>query len=201
MTGVQTCALPISIEPSPVNFQILTNNVESQNTSNVMLYNIAAGEKDGNVRFLIYEGAGNSCMVIPDGTEPRWPGKLIDVSVRKMDSFLQEIGINKIDFVRMDVEGYEKNVLDGLKQTLQQSKPIIHIEVHVNIMGKENTLSMFQNLKDLGYDVTAYVPREIDTPIIGTMKDVRNYNMDKIMKMIQNNENPSFLMLTLENHG
>ena len=188
----------IAIEPSPINFECLKKNITSLKIENVQAYNIAAGEKDGTINFLIYEGAGNSCMVIPEGQESRWPGKLIEVHVRKMDSFLLELGINKIDFLRMDVEGYENNVLEGLTQILKYSKPIIHIEVHVNIIGREKTISMIQNLKIFGYDVTAYVPREIDTPLIGTIKDIKNYNIDQILNMIKNEENPSFLMLTFE---
>lgn len=189
----------IALEPSPVNFDILQKNVKSQKIENIILKNIAGGDIDGNVKFLIYEGAGNSCMVIQEGQKQKWPGKIIDVPIRKIDSVLEELGIEKIDFLRMDVEGYENHVLNGLSNTLKSSKPIIHIEVHVNIVGRANTITMLKNLQNIGYDVTAYVPREIDTPVIGTISDIRNYDMNKIIDMITKEENPSFLMLTLEN--
>jgi len=189
----------IAIEPSPINFQYLKNNVGFQDSSNVELFNFAAGDQNGNINFLIYENAANSCMVIPDGEESKWPGKVIKVPVRRIDSLLDEIGINKIDFVRMDVEGYEFNIFEGMQNTIRNSRPIIQIEVHKSIMGMDKTRNFLQGLKDNGYEVKAYIPREIDTPMIGTAKDIKNYSMNELMQMLTAGSLPSFFMLTLQN--
>lgn len=187
----------IAIEPSPDNFKQLKRNIELQKTKIVDAYNLAAGDKDGNLKFLVYEDASNSCMIIPEGQESRWPGQIIEVPVKNMDNFLENLGITKIDFVRMDVEGYEKHVLEGLKNTLKKSRPIIHMEVHVNILGKENTKKFLLDLKDFDYDIVHYIPRDLDIPIIGTLNDVKNYNIEKILEMLDDGTLPSFLMLTL----
>lgn len=189
----------IAIEPSPINFECLKKNLTSLNIENVQAYNIAAGEKDGITNFLIYEGAGNSCMVIPNGEKPKWPGDIITVPIRRIDSFLEEEGITKIDFLRMDVEGYEKRIIEGLKDTIQKSKPIIYLELHQYIVGQDNTAKMLQELKNEGYEITTYVPRDIDTPLIGTLRDVKHYKIDNILHMLKKNNLPSFVMLTLEN--
>jgi len=187
----------IAIEPSPDNFKQLKRNIELQKTKIVDAYNLAAGDKDGNLKFLVYEDASNSCMIIPEGQEFRWPGQIIEVPVKNMDNFLENLGITKIDFIRMDVEGYEKHVLEGLKNILKKSKPIIHMEVHVNILGKENTKKFLLDLKDFDYDIVHYIPRDIDIPMIGTLNDVKNYNIEKILEMLDDGTLPSFLMLTL----
>ena len=189
----------IAIEPSPDNFKQLMRNLELQKTKIVDAYNLAAGNKDGNLKFLIYEDASNSCMIIPEGQESRWPGQIIEVPVRKMDNFLEKLGVTKIEFIRMDVEGYEKHVLEGLKNTMKKSKPVIYVEVHVNIMGKENTKKFLRDLESYGYNVTHYIPRDIDVPFIGTINDVKNYNISKVLEMLDHGTLPSFLMLTLMN--
>ncbi|MEX0598324.1 MAG: FkbM family methyltransferase, partial [Candidatus Paceibacterota bacterium] len=187
----------IAIEPSPVNFRYLTNNLKLGNAENIEAYNIAAGDKNGEINFLIYEQASNSCMVIPEGQESRWPGKIIKVPVRTMDSFLEDLGVNKLDFLRMDVEGYELQIFEGMKNTIKKFKPIIQIEVHKSIMGNDNTRKFFQQLKNDGYDSHYYIPRDIDTPLIGTMKDVKNYNIDKLTEMLEDGTLPSFFILSL----
>lgn len=188
----------IAIEPSPNNFEYLQKNISRQNNSNIQAFNLAAGDKDGHINFLIYQDASNSGMVIPDGEVSKWPGNIITVPIKKIDSLLDEIGTAKIDFVRMDVEGYEYHIFEGMKETLKKSKPIIHIEVHKSIMGNQTTKKWFELLKNLGYESKHYIPRELDTPLIGTLNDVKNYSIDELIKKLENNELPSFFMLSLE---
>lgn len=187
----------IAIEPSPENFEYLQKNIKSQKRDNITAYNFAAGDTEGHLNFLIYENASNSGMIVPDGEEPKWPGDIIKVPVKIIDNFLDELNIEKIDFLRMDVEGYEFHIFEGMKQTLQNSKPIIQIEVHRSIMGNETTKKWFLMLKNLGYHVKYYIPREIDTPIIGTINDVKNYDIDELITMLEKNQLPSFFMLSL----
>ena len=188
----------IAIEPSPENFEYLEKNISRQNAKNIQSFNLAAGDKDGHINFLIYQDASNSGMVIPDNETSKWPGKVIKVAVKKIDSFLNEISVNKVDFVRMDVEGYEYHIFEGMKETLKKSKPIIHIEVHKSIMGDETTKKWFELLKDLGYESKYYIPRELDTPLIGTLSDVKNYSLDELILKLENKELPSFFMLSLK---
>jgi len=188
----------IAIEPSPKNFEYLQKNIKLQEHANITAYNFAAGDTEGHLNFLIYENASNSGMIIPDGEQSKWPGEIIKVPVKIIDNFLDELGIEKIDFIRMDVEGYEFHIFEGMKKTLQNLKPIIQIEVHRSIMGKDITKKWFEILKNYGYQVKYYIPREIDTPLIGTINDVKNYNIDELLSMLEKNQLPSFFMLSLE---
>jgi FkbM family methyltransferase len=189
----------IAIEPSPENFEYLQKNIKLQNTTKIQALNIAAGNREGKIRFLVYENASNSGMVIPDGAEQKWPGKIIEVPVKTIDSLLKEVNVKTIDFLRMDVEGYEFHIFEGMQETLKQSKPIIQIEVHKSIMGDETTKKWFKMLQNLGYEVKYYIPREIDTPMIGTLNDVKNYILDELISMLENKLLPSFFMLSLIN--
>ena len=82
--------------------------------------------------------------------------------VKTIDSFLDEIKLDKIDFLRMDVEGYEYNIFQGMKKYYNKSKPIIQIEVHKSIMGIETTKKWLNELKHEGYELKSYIPRELD---------------------------------------
>jgi len=88
----------IVIEPSPLNFKYLKKNLEIQNTKNVDAYNFAAGDVDGTVNFLVYQES-NGSFTIPDGETTDLPGELIKVPAKRIDTFLDELNINHVDFV------------------------------------------------------------------------------------------------------
>ena len=60
-----------------------------------------------------------------------------------------------------------------MKNTIKKSKPIIQIEVHKSIMGAETTKKWLIELKNEGYELKSYIPRELDAPLIGTMNDIK----------------------------
>jgi FkbM family methyltransferase len=190
----------IAIEPSPPNFQHLKKNLEIQNTENVDAYNFAAGDKDGEINFLIYEES-NGSFTIPDGETTDLPGELIKVQAKRLDTFLNELKQEHVDFVRMDVEGYESHIIEGMTNTIKKSKPMFQIEVHASIMGKEGTKKFLKTFQDFGYEAKYYVPRDIDLPIIGTMGDVKYHSIDTLLEMLENDTLSHFFNLCLENNS
>ena len=187
----------IAIEPSPPNFKHLKRNLEIQNSENVDAYNFAAGDVDGNLNFLVYKES-NGSFTIPDGETTNLPGELIKVPAKRLDTFLKELNIEHVDFVRMDVEGYEHHIIEGMKETIKKSKPMFQIEVHVTLMGKEGTRKFLEEFQDFGYEAKYYVPRDIDTPFIGTMNDVKNHTIDTLLKMLEDNTLSHFFNLCLK---
>ena len=118
-----------------------------------------------------------------------------------MDTLVEELNLNSVDFVRMDAEGYELHILRGLKKTLDKFKPIISLELHKRQLGIEGTKQFFKLMKDLDYEVESYVPRELDVPLIGTMNDVKKTSIDQLLEMIENGKVGSYLMLNLINRS
>jgi hypothetical protein len=52
----------------------------------------------------------------------------VEVSVRTLDSIVQEQNLTRVDLIKIDVEGYEADVLTGGKATFQEYQPITQIE-------------------------------------------------------------------------
>ncbi len=188
----------ICIEPSPLNYRYLKKNLEMQNSSNVETHNFACGDINGEINFLISKNS-NTCRTIPE-EEPIPNGEqVIKVPIRKLDSFLEENPLQKIDFLRTDVEGYELQVFEGARKTIQQFKPMIQIEVHPDYLGKSKTRKFLQFLKNEDYEVKYFIRGEFDTPMVGTMKDVKNYSLKKLFEMLEENTLPGNFLLFLEN--
>ena len=189
----------IAVEPSPLNFEFLKRNMERQSTKNIQVFNFAAGDKTGQINFVMDENESNSGRVISDDEVSKWSGQVSRLPVKTIDSFLEEIKIDKIDFLRMDVEGYEYHIFQGMKNTIKKSKPIIQIEVHKSIMGIKTTKKWLNELKNEGYELKSYIPRELDAPLIGTINDIKRYSLDELISMLDEQLLPSFFMLCLVN--
>jgi len=192
----------IAFEPSPRNYNYLKKNIQLQNVTNISAYNFACGDIDGNATFFINKKS-NGCKVISEGVAPPDPslGTLSEVPVRILDPFIEELKLGRVDFVRMDSEGYELHILKGLKKTLEKFKPIISIELHKRQLGIEGTKEFFKLMKELDYEVVSYIPRELDIPIIGSMSYVKKPTLDELMEMNENGKVGSYLMLNLVNRS
>ena len=94
------------------------------NVSNVRFFNIALGEKKGKIK--IYLPSGNNKGIakiilsekITDHIEQ-------EVSMLTADDLLADNNIEKIEIIKLDAQGYEYNVLSGMKKILIDFKPII----------------------------------------------------------------------------
>ena len=121
-----------------------------------------------------------------------------EIPLVQVDTFLSEQKVEKIDFLRMDVEGYEFHIIQGMKDTIQKSKPMFQIEVHASLLGKEGTQNFLKHFQNLGYEAKYYVPRDIDLPIIGSMSDVKQYDIDTLLNMLDDESLSHFFNLCLK---
>ena len=71
----------------------------------------------------------------------------IDVTVKKLDDFR----IEHVGFMKIDVEGFEPEVLQGAKETIKNSKPNIFIEIEQRYHKQSNVVDIFNYIVDLGY--------------------------------------------------
>lgn len=95
-----------SYEPEPQNFELLQSNVILNNfSSNVNLYNKAVSNFNGTSKLILSEHSTGQHKLDSN----RFGKRSIDVEVIKLD-------LEKIDFAKIDVEGTELHVLEGMKK-------------------------------------------------------------------------------------
>src|SRR2546422_334845 len=82
------------------------------------------------------------------------------VSVRTLDSTVREHNLNGVDVIKIDVEGAEKQVIEGAVEVLNRMRPVILLEVSKKALGLQGASP--QNLIDLlqsrGYDTHRFDP-------------------------------------------
>jgi FkbM family methyltransferase len=190
----------LAIEPSPLNYKYLEKNVKLQNQKNIELFNFACGNQDGEIKFLV-SNRSNWSRVASDDLIDAPPDAIIDtveIPIKQIDSFVNEQNLEKLDFVRMDVEGYERNILDGMKNTLEKFKPLLQLEIHLFIMGHDATKELLDFFTKMGYVVTYYIPREMDVPLLGDMNDVKKFSFQQLNALLKADKLPMNFMLFLK---
>jgi len=134
-----------SIEPNPRIYSYLLGNLRLNNSKdNVVSLNIALGERDGFVN--ISNSVQDDCNSISDEGG-------IKIRLNKLDSILPK-RIAQIDLLKIDVEGYEKFVLEGCKNSLIKIKYIYFesFETNFNKYGYKSS-DLFDFLIKNGYTI------------------------------------------------
>lgn len=134
------CREVIVLEPNPKNREVLLKNLELNNLSNVTVLSYAAGESRYKARLWL-AGTGSTLL------EGYVAGESVEVDVVPLDEVVEHA-----DIVKIDVEGYEWNVVQGMKSLLAKHKPALVIEHHDFRHYKTQSYPKIkQYLKDLGY--------------------------------------------------
>lgn len=108
-----------AFEPDPENFAILSKNVEENKLENVILINKAVSDKNGKTKLYLSEDNKGDHRIYDSG-ENR---KSVTVDVVCLDDFMGDIK-EKINFIKMDIQGAEGNALKGMTSVIENSKKI-----------------------------------------------------------------------------
>jgi len=119
----------IAIEPIPATFNLLKKNLLHSGVNNVKEYNFAAGNKEGTS---IMQGLHSflAGSFIADSYPLTTQEFTVKVPVRALDNVFDSFNMNQLDFMKIDVEGYELFVLEGAKKIIKQFKPIAYLEMN-----------------------------------------------------------------------
>ena len=165
------------------------NNHKEQN-KDINWINLAIYNYDGEIDFNL-KGYLSGVHSIRD--RENISGTIDKVKCKRIDTFCNENKIDSIDFVKIDVEGYEWEVLQGAKQTISMFKPKIIIEYSPDLYSKinpERSLEIYLYLKNLGYIIV-----NVDND--GSIYEIVN-SFDQIKNVHQTNLYFQWIVLSKE---
>lgn len=152
-----------AFEPSPVVFPRLQANIALNPSLKtvVILNNLGVGAEDGELNFYEFSHMpGNGRLTAPNDEYQFTPSVKQSVKVITLDGYVQEHGL-KIDFIKIDTEGYELNVLQGALETIKASRPTLLLETlnrpEAGVDGLDNYISIESLLKGLNYVPMKYI--------------------------------------------
>jgi FkbM family methyltransferase len=112
----------IAFEPVPSNYQLLVKNIQQNQFKNIIPVQKALSDMNGaRELFLNARNYGNCSFSDKNVSESASP---ITVETLTLDSYLKKLGVQRVDLLKIDVEGAEPLVLKGARQTLQQTRLI-----------------------------------------------------------------------------
>jgi FkbM family methyltransferase len=140
-----------AIEPSRQNIELLNRNIKINQYNNIEPYRGAIGSEECLGFLKLSPNANQHSFVNQDPTS--FSASVEEVNIMPLDTFLQDKPYPQ--FVRMDVEGYEGEVIKGMRNTLGQKKPLkMFIELHCSLL-KDNGEELLRTLRDNGFIIRA----------------------------------------------
>ena len=110
----------LAFEASPENYPVLLKNIKAFGKNNILPYQMAVSDQNTTLNLFISPGHSNH-SIIEERTEE---ADTVAVQSIRLDDFPH---LQKVDFVKMDVEGAEPRVLNGMRQLINNSDNLIMV--------------------------------------------------------------------------
>lgn len=148
----------IAFEPNPVVLEQLKENINLNKLSNVIVVNLALSNNNGSSVFFTPE-PGKEAHGSLKGNKTFITKQQFNVKTEKLDDVLSKLEIHNIDFIKMDVEGAEKGILEGSCCLLSNKhKPTIIFESaeHLCKPFGHRVIDVLVLLKSYGYVIEQF---------------------------------------------
>ena len=157
----------ICLEPDPTNLIELRANVAGNHLEpSITILPVAAGSADGVISF----EPGLNAHAAEDGS--------MQVEVRRLDS----LNLPQVDFIKIDVEGFEGSVLDGAQALIERCHPTLFLELHPHLLTAHTHGEIVQFLQRRYPHVSAFQV----TYGKGWMRILQSYGLVSCLKRLDN---------------
>ncbi|MCP9469256.1 MAG: FkbM family methyltransferase [Nitrospira sp.] len=137
-----------AFEPVDVIHSILCTNIALNGLSNVEAYHLACFSSSGSMAIEQDWDSGKSHLCLENATDSKV------VSVTTVDAFVDQKKLARVDFIKIDAEGSDFEVLKGSRFTIEKFRPKIFIEVnHLSRFGGSIS-DVRRFFEDCRYEVT-----------------------------------------------
>ena len=138
----------IGFEPNTTVIDKINHDIKNSKFKNITVYSVGLWDKNCTKTFYLKENLASSLTNKENSTG------IIKVQLVKLDDFLHKNGINKVDFIKLDIEGAEIQALKGAKETIIKNKPNMAISAYHN---KTDIYNIILYIKKLNPDYKFYL--------------------------------------------
>lgn len=140
-----------AVEPTPSSFHLMKKNLSLNGCKNVKAVMAALGEKESIGRLNIYKDSVINSLFVWNKADPYWVVQnSIAVQIKTLDGLMHELGLNSLDLLKIDTEGYELPILKGGIETIRRFRPYIVGEAHPTHSDSGSKIAEF--LSEIGYE-------------------------------------------------
>lgn len=126
---VGTSGKVYAFEPSVRERKALRKHLFLNRCKNVFVEDFAAGNDAREAEFYVVSGIETGCNSLRPPTLRDGTSYLTKVQMRRLDDWVREEKINRVDFIKLDVEGGELDALRGAGELLRRFQPVLLVEV------------------------------------------------------------------------
>jgi FkbM family methyltransferase len=155
-----------AFEPNPSMCDLLQASIQRNGFTNVSLYPFALGAHESQLELFVPRGHAGKASLIP-GADAM--GTRIEVPVKTLSSVLAGQGITRIRLVKIDVEGFEPDVLAGAREHFSMYPPqaiLFELNDPPNPIGSHPTIQVLRSLQYKFFSIPKALirlrPREFD---------------------------------------
>lgn len=148
-----------AFEPTSLTADFLRKSIQTNGLKNITLLQAGLSDKKGTAKISL--NANPELNTVTD--EPASGGRYETVELLTLDECYHLYGWDNIDFIKLDAEGQEHNIIKGGKQFLTSQSPLIMFELK---HGENVNIEIIRDFSGLGYQPYHLVPGiNILTPI------------------------------------
>jgi FkbM family methyltransferase len=151
----------LAFEPSAREFRQLEQNVARNRLENVRCLPYALAERDGEAGLKVAEYEHSGVNTLGAFVHPGVDLESTDtVSLRRLDGIAAELGLSRLDFLKMDVEGAEARVLQGAESLLARFRPLLLLEVNDSALRQQASSAeqLLCTLRKMNYRLYTFDP-------------------------------------------
>jgi FkbM family methyltransferase len=142
----------IALEPDPGSAALLSRNLAQNGITNVEVMTLAAGREEAMAPFVNDPWNSGNHRIVDDSQPHDRTVKVVSV-----DSLTAGLPDSSIGFIKIDVQGYELDVVEGMLNTLQRNpEAVIQIEISAGKQAKAATV--VSTLQSAGFDGVEVTP-------------------------------------------
>jgi FkbM family methyltransferase len=160
----------ICVEPSEENLPELRKNLAANTAVKASLHEVALGAEEGEIG--LRSGINSGVVEVEQAAHV--------VRIRRLDSLISE----RVDMLKIDVEGYEGQVLAGAQTLIERDRPAIFLELHPHIIGRfgYSLRGILADLARVYPSIKLYEKRENDGRF-STKLAVRYFGVDGLVEI------------------
>ena len=146
---VSSLGMVLSFEPQRITFQMLCANVAMNSLTNVHTFNNCVGKDRAEIDVLeLDQYTVSNFGGVSMGTSGNRPSRKVGTVM------IDDLKLDRCDFIKIDVEGMERDVLLGAKETIEKYKPIMYVEND----RVEKSADLLSTIVEMGYAMYEHNP-------------------------------------------
>jgi FkbM family methyltransferase len=137
-----------AFEPHPVNARCLRNSIQANGFQSLHLYEVGLANVTGQADLFLDEtDSGGHSLLSTNMWNNKNPSVGVPVSLLPLDKWFQEKQLQRLDVVKIDVQGAEPDVFEGGMAALQKFQPEILIEIQFDgLLARDEVLNQLRRI-------------------------------------------------------